>query len=160
MYSKLMSDQKTLLKVSYVEAMRLGATDPLHAVSCAAFDVLVGDTVKWNGPEGQDAFAAALAFLVIEKVVKIKGPVKHNTRVKKAVETIARYYDYPNIGWWELKKARAKRMTLSELDFARRDCNDTARNGMPENQGKYTDEATIYAEQMRKRVGEEVQGVH
>jgi len=164
MYSKLTGKQIKQLAESYKEARSLGAIDPMQAVACAAKDVLIGESVdQWNGPEGQDAFAAALACLLMEKVISLKGraKAKPNTEaIQKTVEQVRNYYDWPHPGWWNTKKARAKNMSLVELDFARRDCNDTARNGMPENEGKYIDEATIYAEEMRKRVGEEVQGVH
>ena len=164
MYSKITRKQKGLLIESYKEARSLGAIDPMQAVACAAKDVLIGESVdRWNGPDGQDAFAAALACLLMEKVISLKGKAKAKSNqeaIQKTVEQVRNYYDWPNVGWWDLKKFKAKNMSLVELDFARRDCNDTARNGMPENEGKYIDEATIYGEEMRKRVGEEVQGVH
>ena len=150
------------MKESYLEAKRLGATDALHAVGCAAYDVLVADSAKWTTSVGEDAFAAALACLVMDKVIQLKGPVKRSrSRIEKSLDEMSHYYYYPNQGWWASKQARAKHMTLAELVWARKDCHDTATGGMPENEGKYKDEGTIYAAEINKRTGgEEVKEVH
>jgi len=59
--------------------------------------------------------------------------------------------DWPHPGWWRMKEARAKGLTMEELWFARYDCNETAAV-QPQNEGKYIDEATIYAREIKHRV--------
>jgi len=58
--------------------------------------------------------------------------------------------DYPHAGWWRTKAERARDMTLDELWFSRRDCNEAA-DVVVDGYGKYKDEATIYAAEIQKR---------
>lgn len=60
-------------------------------------------------------------------------------------------YNYPRLGWWKMKAEYARTLSLEALQFARTDCIDTARNGMEENQGKYFDESSIYAQELARR---------
>lgn len=50
---------------------------------------------------------------------------------------------YPSTGWWKTKETIAKRMTPAELLFAYYDCLEAARC-LPQEEGKYHDEASIY----------------
>ncbi len=160
MYSQLTHTEKVLLKESYLEAIKLGPMDVLHAVACAAHDVLVPEAEEWCGSKGQDAFAAALASLVMDKVVKLRGATKR-TSTQKMVAQIENYYTYPNPGWWAAKEEKAKKMNLADLVYARKDCLETIDKGMPENEGKYTDEASIYSKFINKKTkGVDVKEVH
>ncbi len=70
MYANLTREQRDAIKSHYL-GFREFATDPGHAVACAAHDVLCSANRAWNGKRGADAFAAALASLVMDKVVKL-----------------------------------------------------------------------------------------
>lgn len=60
-------------------------------------------------------------------------------------------YDiFPQAGWWNRKAEIAKGMTDSQLRFAMTDCREAARAGL-ENQGKYMDELSIYATELKTR---------
>jgi len=162
MYSKLTELQKDLLKESFHEAGVLGAVTTIQAVYCAARDVLVDSDEEWNGPVGQDAFAAAMAHLIMEKSISVKTVgLKTHAKQKQLLNQVGNYYTYPNVGWWKLKEEHAKTMSMEQLVYARQDCHVTATEGMPENEGKYKDEGSIYAKEIMVRSGGvDVKGVH
>lgn len=60
------------------------------------------------------------------------------------------YYEWPHVGWWKSKESIAKNMTVSQLHYARLDCDKAARAN-PNTEGKYRDEGSIYAMEMRRR---------
>jgi len=134
-------------------------------VGIAARDVIIGadpDNKRWNGAKGQDAFAAALASLVMNKVLTIKAvKLQSHTLTKRTLDKIGNYYTYPSVGWWKSKEEHAKTMSMEQLVYARYDCHITATEGMPENEGKYKDEGSIYAKEILVRSGGvDVKGVH
>lgn len=75
MYSKLTAAQKDQLLIEYRRARDLGATDPMHAVACAAHTVLNrGSIRKLNSARNGDALAATLMFLVFTGEIKATDP--------------------------------------------------------------------------------------
>ena len=56
---------------------------------------------------------------------------------------------------WKEKEASAKQMTVEELEYSVRDCVE-ARNASkewnPENENYYQDEASVYSQELRKRL--------
>lgn len=61
------------------------------------------------------------------------------------------FYKYPFAGWWQTKEEKAKKMTLAELVYARKDCFEAAKAN-PNTEGKYMDELSIYAKEMNRRI--------
>lgn len=74
MYANLTREQRDKL-IEHYNGFRHFACDAGHAVACAAHDVLCPANRAWNGKRGADAFAAALASLVMDKIIEIKDVV-------------------------------------------------------------------------------------
>jgi len=60
------------------------------------------------------------------------------------------YNEWPHVGWWKTRERIAKGMTVSELHYARLDCDKAARAN-PATESKYRDEGSIYAMELRRR---------
>lgn len=58
--------------------------------------------------------------------------------------------NWPHSGWWNSKEEKARKMTMAELAYARKDCFETAQAN-PETEGKYMDELSVYAMEMQRR---------
>lgn len=71
MYANLTDTQKKRVMDEF-DAVREQATDVGHAVAIAAF-TLVKTHRGWNGKVGDNAFAAALAILVMSGHVELRG---------------------------------------------------------------------------------------
>lgn len=71
MYANLSDEQKQRVKDEF-DAVREQATDVRHAVAIAA-SKLVKTSRGWNGKAGDNAFAAALAVLVMSGHVELRG---------------------------------------------------------------------------------------
>lgn len=56
-------------------------------------------------------------------------------------------HDWPNQGWWKSKEDKAKGMTTDQLNYAQKDCHAAGRAN-PDNEGKYSDEGSVYARQL------------
>jgi DNA-binding MarR family transcriptional regulator/rubrerythrin len=64
------------------------------------------------------------------------------------------YYEWPHVGWEKQKARIAKGMSVSELHYARIDCDKAARaNPGTDTESKYRDEGSIYAQELRRRGG-------
>jgi hypothetical protein len=62
------------------------------------------------------------------------------------------YFQWPHVGWWKSREDKAARMSISELHYARLDCDKAARSfPLTDNESKYRDEGSIYAMEMGKR---------
>jgi hypothetical protein len=62
------------------------------------------------------------------------------------------YYEYPNAGWWKSKESLAKKMTVEALEWSAKDAFEAAQS-LPEVEGKYMDEVSIYRMELKKRGG-------
>lgn len=71
MYADLTEEQKLAILRKYDAALPL-ATDPAHAVVIASHDVLCPSIRGLNGKKGSNAFAAALATVVMADRVELR----------------------------------------------------------------------------------------
>jgi len=94
-----------------------------------------------SGADDPDALAAHIQQ-------KAKGESKEYPVAGEDVH--ADYYEWPHVGWWKSKESIARNMTVSQLHYARLDCDKAARSN-PAVEGKYRDEGSIYAMEMRRR---------
>lgn len=60
------------------------------------------------------------------------------------------YNSYPNAGWWKTKQRIAHNMDDSQLAFARKDSFEASKC-LPQNEGKYMDENSIYVREQNRR---------
>lgn len=62
------------------------------------------------------------------------------------------YYEWPHVGWWKSKEEIARKMSPTQLHYARLDCDKAARaNPKGDQESKYRDEGSIYAQEMGRR---------
>ena len=69
-YATMTNEDKDRVVEQYRYAIFMGS-DPGHAVACAASSGLGLTNNQWNSGIGADAFAAAMATLVMRKEIKL-----------------------------------------------------------------------------------------
>lgn len=70
-YANLTEKQQEDIVKWYHYAKDMGATDPGHAAAIAASHAFNLSNRAWNGKTGSNAFAAALAVLVMRKEINL-----------------------------------------------------------------------------------------
>lgn len=73
-YANITDADKTAIVENYQYYRQTGCSHVGHAVACAAARAFDLTDRQWNGKIGSDAFAATLAWLVIEKQVSLSDP--------------------------------------------------------------------------------------
>jgi hypothetical protein len=77
-------------------------------------------------------------LIMKERKTKMKNPVDYNS------------CEYGKPGWWNLKASIAKKMTDAGLLYSIYDCSEAAKC-IPQNEGKYMDEMSIYQMEINRR---------
>ena len=81
MYANLTNDQKSAIRLQYRAAIQMNNGHTEQAVAVAADNGLRLTVRQWNGKAGANAFAAALATLVMAGDVKIADHSDANNQV-------------------------------------------------------------------------------